>query len=231
MTIALGVNFGSYIILAADTRTSWYSGDKITHYQDDSEKIQKTKFGLITGAGRIEKLDLVKKSFFNSLPNDTHEMLNLIREALVHYKDRWEGLIPTSKTRWIFSYQTIKNDEQILRLAFYDPHEKNDIAIVNNTCEPLIIFPAETNEEEADALRRGYLKLLKPIEKFKNMNESSQYNTELIANFFYLMHPRYESMSNLFQIGIHKHGYVAISQIVDPTKPQNFNLEFLPLWE
>lgn len=231
MTIALGVNFGSYIILAADTRTTWYPNDGSPFYQDDSEKIQKTKFGLITGSGWTDKIDLVKKSFAESLPKDTNEMLSLIREALGKYKDRCGGLIPNLKTRWIFSYQTIKNDEQILRLAVYDPHEEDDIAFTNETCAPLIIFPAETNEEEANALRSAFSELLKPFEDFKNIDKSIQYNIELIARFFHLIHPRYESMSSLFQVGIHKHGYVAISQIVDLTKPQNFNLEFSSLCE
>ena len=229
MTIALGVNFGSYIILAADTRTTWYPKDGSPYFQDDSEKIQKTKFGLITGAGWTHKLDLVKKSFAESLPQDTIEMINLIREALDKNKDRSGDMIPKLKTRWIFSYQTTKNTEHILRLAFYDPHEIDDIAVTNETCSPLIIFPAETNEKEADALRSAYSELLKPFKEFKNIDESIQYNIELIARFFYLIHPRYESMSSLIQVGIHKHGYVAISQIIDPTKKQNIKLEFLPL--
>lgn len=51
MTIAIGLNLGSYAILAADTRTTYYLDGRPFLYDDSTPKVQRTTIGLITGAG------------------------------------------------------------------------------------------------------------------------------------------------------------------------------------
>ena len=63
MTLILGANIGKYVLLAADTRVTWYPPDRPVFYTDDHTKIRMTKFGIIAGAGYVPLLDRVKQRF------------------------------------------------------------------------------------------------------------------------------------------------------------------------
>jgi hypothetical protein len=80
MTIAIGINLGRYVILAADTRTTYYPPFGKPLFRDDSEKIQKTGIGLITGAGLISLLDPVKTRLANESITNTNYIILFVRE-------------------------------------------------------------------------------------------------------------------------------------------------------
>lgn len=89
MTLLAGINLGSYVVMGADTRVSWYPPDGTFRFHDEGEKIQKTNIGLITGAGLINILDDVKKQLSEhddithtkQLEVMMHEALNRFRNA------------------------------------------------------------------------------------------------------------------------------------------------------
>jgi hypothetical protein len=81
MTIALGINFGDYALVAAGTRTTRYNWDgSIRNYDDDSEKIQKTKLGLITGVGSVELLNIVKERMKTVEVTNTNQIIEIIKK-------------------------------------------------------------------------------------------------------------------------------------------------------
>jgi hypothetical protein len=60
MTLIVGFNLGSYALVGADIRVSWYPNDQLC-FRDDERKIRCIEMGLITGAGLVELLDPEKE--------------------------------------------------------------------------------------------------------------------------------------------------------------------------
>lgn len=122
MTIKVGINLGEYAILAADTRVSFISGDYLLSFRDDAEKIQKTKIGLITGAGYVDLLNDVKD--YLSINEITHT--SEIEEAIRKFRGKYtlecnlnshiNGRSKKSfeSTGWIYTYSTPFEDCTIL---------------------------------------------------------------------------------------------------------------------
>lgn len=89
MTIALGINFGDYVLLVADTRTIFGWPNHIVSYTDESKKIQKTSFGLITGAGRTNLLDSVKNRLAKQEITNTNQIFEIIKEERLNLRERF----------------------------------------------------------------------------------------------------------------------------------------------
>ncbi len=53
MTLIVGMNFGHYVLLGADTRACSYPNGEF-EFQDDYEKIRRVGTGLMTGAGLMD---------------------------------------------------------------------------------------------------------------------------------------------------------------------------------
>jgi len=224
MTIALGIDFGNYIFMAADTRVNYYFLGRKIDSRDDSTKIYKTKIGLITGAGYTNLLDSVKKRLAEEEVDNTNGILDIIKEE----RSKHVGEIDTDSfesTRWILSYTTIVNNEIKFRLALYDPSTGHNLGVVKEENKPLIIFPSETSKEEAEKLAVFLKDRIKPFNVFNDLSKSIQYHFELIGIFIEAIHSKYPSMSSLFQFGIHSLAGCGISLIINIRKQKTISIK------
>jgi hypothetical protein len=133
MTLLVGINLGSYVVLGADSRVSWYDGNKF-RFRDEEEKIQRTNLGLVTGAGLKDLLDPVKEHLATDREiNHTNQLEVMMREARDRFKseeeysdDRVAEALDT--TCWLFSYYGFDPNAEparrqyVMRLALAHPN-------------------------------------------------------------------------------------------------------------
>jgi len=232
MTIAIGINLEEFILLAADTRTTEYDflGNTIRFY-DESEKIKKTKIGLMTGAGNLALLEAVKERFAEKEALDTNEILKIIEEVRLYYINLFDfyNLVQYNKilhsTGWIFTYLTMINNNPILRLAIYHPSLGSGIGLYSER-QPAAIFPHEASKQEAEELSKVLEEIVKPYNEFKDFSACIEYYLKCIGTFINSIHPRYPSVSSSCQFGIHKLEGVYISPIIKPQEATKLNISF-----
>ena len=215
MTIALGINFGDYVLLAADTRTTFGWVNHIVSYTDESEKIQKMSFGLITGAGRTNLLDSVKNRLAKQEITNTDQIFEIIKEERLNLLGR---LLITENdialTGWIYSYITTLNDAPKLRLDVVHPSLGEGLARWEEN-KAAIICPYEASKEEADEIIAILNKAIKPSTEFATVEESYRYHGQIIGALIRQIQPKHPSVSRCHQIGIHKlDGSMGISPII-----------------
>jgi hypothetical protein len=230
MTIAIGIIFGDYILLAADTRVTHPDiNRKALGYTDDNEKIYDTNLGIATGAGDVDLIGNVNKRLKQIEEIiDTDVLKKIVDEERDLYRSRFPPILAAyieeniENTGWILSYVTYDKEAPAewpwtLRLALIHP-SRNIIGSQHlaNNC-PIMIAPMEANQEEADSISTSLNELVKPSEQFKTVEESIQYHGLQIANLIQTMPPKYESISRNCQIGAHTlDGRKGISAVVKP---------------
>jgi hypothetical protein len=193
MTIAIGINFGAYVMLAADTRTTYFNLDgSVRKYVDDSAKIQNTNIGLITGAGSKELLDLVKDRLGKEEIVHTDQILRIIGEAYTRYrKIYWRTAEADIKsTGWIFTYITIENNQPKLRLGIFHPTLGDKLALYEQNF-PAIIAPHEATKEAVDEIADFLKKTIKPYSDFTELKDSVQYHWQIIARLIQKIKPAF----------------------------------------
>jgi len=230
MTIAIGIIFGDYVLLAADTRVTHPDiNRKALGYTDDNEKIYDTNLGIATGAGDVDLIGRVNKRFKQIEEIiDTNVLKKIVKEERDLYRSRFPPILASyieeniEKTGWIFSYVTYNKEAPAdcpwaLRLALIHP-SGNIIGsqhLPNNY--PIVIDPIEANQEEADDITTSLNDLVKPSEQFKTVEESIQYHGLQIADLIQTIAPNYDSISRFCQIGAHTlDGRKGISKVVKP---------------
>jgi len=222
MTIAIGINFDAYVLLAADTRTTRYNWDgSVREYVDDSIKIQKTTVGLITGAGSKELLDLIKGSLEKEKITHTNQILNIIKKERLHYRRLfWRTAEEDIQmTGWIFSYITIDKGNPKLRLGIIHP-TFGDVLGLYQENHPATICPHEATEEVVEEIGDFLKKKIKPFKEFTTLSDSIQYHWRLIARLIQKIQPVFPSISSHCQIGVHTlEGLKGISSILKDTDP------------
>lgn len=220
MTIALGINFGDYVFLAADTRTTFGWVNHIISYTDESEKIQKTSIGLITGAGRTNLLDSVKSRLAKQEITNTDQISEIVKEERLNLLGR---LLITENdialTGWIYSYITILNDAPKLRLDMVHPSLGEGLARWEEN-KAATICPYEASKEDADEIIAILNKVIKPSVEFATVEESYQYHGQIVGKLIRQIQPKYPSISRRYQIGMHKlDGSMGISPIIKIDEP------------
>ncbi len=221
MTIALGIHFGNHILLAADTRITFYdSSGRVVRYKDDSKKITKTKMGLITGAGYAYLLDAVDARLAKKEVHNTDEILAIFGEECSNFDSK---LI--ERTRWIFTYISPKSKEINLRLALYDPSVGHKIGIFEEENKVLLIPPFEASEEVSQELVDFLNKNIKSLNKFGAFSESISYHSALIGSLIKLIQPAFPSISHAMQIGIHSIEGAGVSSLIDLKKEDSYQIK------
>ncbi len=220
MTIALGINFGDYAMVAADTRTTYFNWDgSIRNYADDSEKIQETKIGLITGDGSVGLLHLVKRRLMDIEVTNTNQIFDIIKKARIEYQKVQKMFWLTKNkdidvTGWIFTYVASVDNKPKLRLGIVHPAIGEELALYPDN-HPALICPVEATKEEAEVIGDVLTKAIKPSEDFSSLTESIQYHWNVIAALIRELCPKYPSISSYSQIGIHTiDGRLGISPIL-----------------
>lgn len=232
MTIAIGIYFNEFILLAADTRTTYYdnSGDVIS-FHDESEKIVRTKMGLMTGAGNMGLLDAVKSRFKKKEIGNSNELLKIIGKErcrfinLVDFLNLEPHIKTIESTGWIFTYVTKRENIPLLRLAIYHPSLGNGIGLYKER-QPAAIFPHEASKQEAEELGKALENIIRPFNEFKDFASCIKYHLEYIGSFIDLIQPNYPSISSSCQFGIHALEGVWLSPIIKPREVTDLAIAF-----
>jgi len=220
MTIAIGINFGAYILLAADTRTTLYGRNgRIISYTDESVKIQKTSMGLITGAGSTPLLNSVNTRLSKEKITNTDQILRIIFEERQNYQGSCGAVAEQNikLTGLIFTYKTVQDSDAKLRLGIIHPSLGNKIGLHEENC-PALISPFEATEEDVDSIVDFLKKAIKPFREFTTLSDSIQYHWLVIAKLIQRIQPAFPSISSYCQIGVHAlDGLRGISSVLKDT--------------
>lgn len=234
MTIAIGLHLGSYVMLVADTRTTNYLFGQPTQFRDDSEKIHRTGFGLLTGAGYCPLLDGLEGRFA-ALSNggSTNDLLRIAREerARLEPQMRMARLLSgkvVDNTGWIFTYLTEADGDFKLRLGLLHPTIGDREFAVYGSGQSCMIAPAEATPKQADILISGFEKRMKPLIELElnALQESIAYHSNLMSSLVREASPLFPSISALSQVGVHViSNHWGISQIAaGDGAPTSFHL-------
>jgi hypothetical protein len=228
VTIALGINFGDYALLASDSRVTYYNLDgTVLSYEDNRKKVYKTKIGLITGSGSVDLLDAVKDKLELNEVEDTTAILQVIKEARLNYSKTCgsKAAHDIAHTGWIFTYLANIENKPILRLAMVHPSVGEGIGFFEEN-KPATIYPFGASQGQVDALRKILEDNIKPFKEFQTLNDSILYHATVIRAFIAGMQPMFSSISPYCQIGVHTwDGYKGISEILKENDPLDFDLE------
>lgn len=241
MTIATGINFGTYVLLAADTRVTCYNENGgLTCYEDDFGKVQKTKIGLITGAGRIYLLDQVKKRLQNREITISTQILNIVEEERLNYRRLSAEIAEQDikRTGWIFSYRVFGNvnpdysSNVILRLSMIHPLIGNGLKTMFSENYPWVIMPYEATKEYSKDFIESFAAEIKPCDRFETLYRSINYHSLKIAQLIRKIQPEFPSISPYCQIGVHtKDGRRGISPILKNTDSSDIDVSALMTWD
>lgn len=219
MTINIGINLGHYIILGADTRSVYCWGNKIIRHSDEHQKIQKTKIGLITGAGYTDLLDDVKRQIAEQDIEHTDQIIDIIRKCRENLSVRPFFPVLGSKwiegTSWLLTYMTVIHDSRVLRLALIHRQFDDKVAFCENN-KSCVIMPADSTPEESEHVTSIVNSQVKPLEDLTRINENISYHVTLIRGVIKAVSENHKSVSRSFQIGAHTvDGRMGISGITE----------------
>jgi hypothetical protein len=137
MTLIVGLNLGSYVLLGADTRVVSYPNGQL-RFRDDAEKIRFTSAGIITGAGLCDLLDPVKERLANEEIRSTNRIIEIIREKREglegwHWLEDDRIREALNKTAWMLTYVNLDNPvnpiQYNLRMAVTIPDEDYSLGL------------------------------------------------------------------------------------------------------
>lgn len=182
MTIAIGINLGLYAILAADTRTTYFTPNS-PFYDDNTSKVHKTTIGLVTGAGFSPLLDCVNKRLANETVEKSDSILSIMKESREQIRQKWQHYslidICIEQTGWIFSYYTPENNMQTLRFGAYHESLNKDNDVLYGIGDPVIIYPSELTHKEVDSIHPNIFSKIIIPNNHSEIQSSIQHNTTI----------------------------------------------------
>jgi hypothetical protein len=223
MTLILGANLDRYVVLAADTRVTYFPPGAPTFFLDEDSKIQTTRVGIIAGAGYTVLIDSVKARFLNEPIKSTNDLLRIIHEE--QDKIRGESFMDDPRcgkaldtTGWFFTYvnYTLSHpDAGKLRLAIFHPSRSNvDLALALSG-DAIVHLPHGFPEDSLAPMRETLIELLKPAIEEPDLTASIQKSSAVLATFITTLSSVSESVSPTFTIGVHTFpDFVGVSNIV-----------------
>jgi len=222
VSICIGMHFGDYVILAADTRTT--IGRPAIFHRDDTPKIVKTGIGLITGAGLAELLDGVKSDFASQPGDHTDDILEKIhshREAVRRRycldlaQSRVERWI--TETSWLFTYCTLQEDQPVLRLGLVSGSLADALHLV---VPPMakVLLTSEAGLQTAECYESALCNSMKSLSDFPHINSHFEYHISFCAEAILLAAKDYETVGPKMTYGVHMvSGQIEISDVLGLT--------------
>lgn len=231
MTLVLGFHLDQYVMLAADTRVTWFPPGCPMAYRDEQTKISRTSLGLITGAGLISLLDAVKSrlEFEHVFPSD--RIVDIAREERQRFERdpryRHDPRVAESlqTTGWLFTYFTAVDGSYRLRLAVCHPITDYKLALVNENAG-FAMMPAGANADQAESVSRWLQKEIIPLAEIPDLQESIQHHALVAAAITRSVADEFDSVSRSFNIGVQTiAGHSGISPFIDGLDAWSFALE------
>ena len=227
MTIAFGYSFGDYAVLGADTRTT-YASPLMEFYDDNSQKVQRTSMGIITGAGFCPLLDSVKRRLATETVLSTDRIIAIVREERDAVRSTWSRYQKIgewiNQTGWIFTYNTQNEGQPLLRLAILHPRLGEDIDIYQPR-QPAVIWPVEVGRELSESLSGVMRDRLGRVTDTQDLQNGIGAVSAVLGLFVTTLQPMCRSISSRFQVGAHYRQLTGVSEIVSPLPDGRFNFQ------
>lgn len=147
MTFLVGVDFGHYALITADTRTTSYHPYLGEISEDGNHKIAFCNMGLITGSGYSPAINSVIEKLFTTEIIHIGDLLSIIEQYAFPKLEDLHKERPDikGKTCFLISYRTPKNNKQLLRLSLIHPQWDYNLAHIEYL---VIVPPYDTNEKD-----------------------------------------------------------------------------------
>ena len=219
MTLIAGCNLGQYAVIAADTRTSYYSAYSKLFDRDGDEKIHPTALGVMTGTGFIPLLNAVKDRVaeVNAVGN-TDDIIRIIKEERANLspdllaRDSHVAESVINYTSWIFTYigvgvsglgEEFKGAGIRLALA----HPQNDYTLgLYGPNHGVIAFPSGVDTELMASLQTHLDARIEPLADFSKFKENVVHHVALLASIIAEVAKVNDDVSSSFQYAVHAYG-------------------------
>ena len=210
VTLIAGLNLGSYAIIGADTRLSYYINE-VFGYRDDGEKIRNIAPGIITGAGLASLLDAVKERLDDDELGVIDRIADLVRGEVAFARQQPYAKDPRvaeaiETTAWMFTYVTATDMNDLrtakLRLALTVPYENHWLASVEVN-DVWLLLPTGTTEEQFWTWKHQLKNSLRPLTKAEDFPENLQYHVQLIGELMQEVSALNQEVAPTFQVGVH----------------------------
>lgn len=192
MTLLIGANLQTYVIMFADTRASWQDPIKGYCFNDGDHKIVSCGLGLITGSGFVSALSAVKAELMASQIKHTDQVIDIIKRKALPEIQGITACYPklSEQTCFMISYRTVTDGQLTLCLALMHPNWDYQLGLYDDA---IVVMPSDSTNEEAKRYRvlvrekLVHLELREPThEEFAkgflaNINE----NISIIGQLFY----------------------------------------------
>jgi hypothetical protein len=215
MTINIGLNLKKYVLIAADTRITYYNHffPLLHFFKDDENKIKRTKLGLITGAGRVDILHMVEQGLTTLDIKNTEEMLEFIK-ATIKTLPEYIKKKDIEMTGWFLTYQAMEKENPVIRCAIIHPTYDYKLYIIPEN-KGAVIAPIEANENVAEIINQCINENIKPIDDLSQLNDSIAYNCSWIQGMLETLSKDFKSICSSYSIGVHLvDGKIGISDII-----------------
>jgi hypothetical protein len=210
VTLVVGLHLGTYAIIAADTRVSYYIDD-VFGYEDDSEKLMMIDPGIISGAGLVSLLDNVKHRLDDDDLGVIDRITDLVKGEVAFAKQSLAGsearvLEAIGYSAWMLTFVGVPPDAEpktaFLRLALVSADHDYAIAHVPPP-DAWLLPPTGTSEEQFVTWRRRLKAGIKPLEKPEDFTSNLQYHIDLIGGLIRDVSEVNRGVAPTFQVGVH----------------------------
>jgi hypothetical protein len=192
MTLLIGANLQTYVIVVSDTRASWQDPIKGFCFKDGDHKIVSCGLGVVTGSGYVSALNAVKEKLMATEITHTHQIINIIKQNALPKIKAITTYYPESseQTCFLICYETVTNGHQTLRLALLHPKWDYQLGLYYDAT---VVMPSDSTNEEADKYRILLRDKLIPVEPNGSTGEdlsqglmaSLRENISMIGKLFY----------------------------------------------
>lgn len=227
MSVVIGMHLGAYVLLAADTRVTFFpdeTGPAV--FRDDRVKVRKTRMGIMAGVGLSQLLDGVQARLEREDPGDTDRIIAIIQDEREKVPEDWFTSprvrnAVDNETCWLFTYvnstqpDTPTLDTWRLRLALAHPHSAYRLALCSpgsgSICMPVSVPGAG---ELQDTLHRN----LRPLDDLRDLQSNVEHHVGLCSSLIRHIAAVETSVSAYVHVGLHiVHPAVgAVVEIVAP---------------
>lgn len=226
MTMVVGMHLGSYVLIAADTRMTYYPSASTRSWRDGKGKVHTTKLGLISGAGFAPLLDAVRQRLatgegegircLDDIKRITAEEASRHRPPLEWPDDAKRA---HEKSAWLMTWLNptrLGGDHLRLGLlpAFTDPHvysiEKGDVAL---------LAPLELSPDDIEKARENLKRDMVTPDTPEGFVASVEENVALVASAIRWGASVSDGVGEDFQVGVHtERSQTGVSEIVTATE-------------
>ena len=210
MTLIAGMNLGSYAIIAADTRLSYYVND-VFGYRDDGDKIRNIEPGIISGAGLASLLDAVKERLDDDELGVIDRIADLVRGEVAYARQQPYAKDPRvaeaiEMSAWMFTYVGAPSPNDlstaVLRLALRVPSKDHWLASVAVN-DVWVLRPTGTTEDQFWTWKRHLKDSLRPLTEGEDFEENLQHHVQVIGELMLDASAVNQGVAPTFQVGIH----------------------------